>query len=160
MSERHIHNADCGHVRLPIRADRSGDREPRTAAPWFVQGTLIHGPDTGGIDIGPLIGEMANEADAAYIIDIVNRAWQAAQTHEPALYGHFEGEGRDRIFALSEETTPRAEGPDAERLRDWLQGLLDHEYISSPLAAENTRKLLSSSSNKHTVPQESEVPHE
>jgi hypothetical protein len=35
---------------------------------WFAQGTLIHGRDRGGIDIGPLIGEARTEASAASLV--------------------------------------------------------------------------------------------
>ncbi len=40
--------------------------------PWFAQGPLIHGPDKGGIDIGPLIGEMQSDTDAEYVVRVVN----------------------------------------------------------------------------------------
>lgn len=36
---------------------------------WFAQGTLIHGRDRGGIDIGPLIGEARTEASARSLVE-------------------------------------------------------------------------------------------
>lgn len=47
-------------------------RLPRTDGPWFQQGPLIHGPDHGGFDIGPLLGEVYDEDDARYVVAAIN----------------------------------------------------------------------------------------
>lgn len=49
---------------------------PATPLPWFAQGPLIHGPDQGGIDIGPVIGQMGTKEDAQFVVNLVNRQWR------------------------------------------------------------------------------------
>ena len=44
---------------------------------WFAQGTLIHGPDRGGIDVGPLIGEARTDASAKSLVERHNSTLRA-----------------------------------------------------------------------------------
>lgn len=45
-----------------------------TPLPWFRQGTLVNGPDRGGVNIGPLLMDVYSERDAALIVYLVNHA--------------------------------------------------------------------------------------
>ena len=71
---------------------------PQPSAPqaldgfWFAQGPLIHGPDRGGIDVGPLIGEALTEASAANLVkthnDLLRSAPQALDVERLARAIH------------------------------------------------------------------------
>lgn len=65
--------------------DRPASGEPR-AEFWFAQGTLIHGRDRGGIDIGPLIGEARTEASARSIVEQHNAMVRKARATAPPTY--------------------------------------------------------------------------
>jgi len=67
----------------------SDDRPPVSGEPstefWFAQGTLIHGRDRGGIDIGPLIGEARTEASARSLVEEHNAMVRKARATPPSL---------------------------------------------------------------------------
>lgn len=45
--------------------------EKATPGPWFRQGSLINGPDKGGLDIGPLLMDVYEPRDAEFIVAAV-----------------------------------------------------------------------------------------
>ena len=72
-----------------------------TPLPWFRQATLLHGPDHGGIDIGPLRGEIYDEPDAALIVYSVNNL--------PALLDV--ADALERLMAFNSQHSTRCAAP-------------------------------------------------